>query len=261
MPESSKKTSNNNVPAISVENVTVNYGPLVVVDDVSFDIEQGSIAAVIGPNGSGKTTLLRAILGLTPLRSGEITILGKHLHTMRQMIGYVPQRFEFDRDFPITVREFMDLARRLRCPRHILPARIAEKIKEVGLPKEVLDKHLGELSGGQLQRVLVAQGIINDPAILFLDEPSSGVDIAGEATIYSIIEHLNREHNTTVVMVSHDIGMISHVVDTVICINRKMLCFGPPRTALTAHRIEEVFGGHSSPYDHHQHGRGHDKQS
>jgi ABC-type Mn2+/Zn2+ transport system ATPase subunit len=260
MPESSKKTSNN-VPAISVEHVTVSYGSLAVIDDVSFEIEQGSIAAVIGPNGSGKTTLLRAILGLTPTQSGDIMIMGKHLHTMRQVIGYVPQRFDFDRNFPITVREFMDLARRLHCQRHVPPPRIAEKIKEVGLPRDVLDKHLGELSGGQLQRVLVAQGIINDPAILFLDEPSSGVDITGEATIYSIIEHLNREHNTTVVMVSHDIGMISHVVDTVICINRKMLCFGPPKTALTAHRIEEVFGGHSSPYDHHQHGRGHDKQS
>jgi zinc transport system ATP-binding protein len=260
MPESSKKNSNN-IPAISVDKVTVSYGPVAVVDNVSFDIEQGSITAVIGPNGSGKTTLLRAILGLVPIQDGEIRIMGKHLHTMRQMIGYMPQRFDFDHNFPITVREFLDLARRLRCQRHIPPSRIVDKIKEVGLPKEVLDKHLGELSGGQLQRVLLAQGIINDPAILFLDEPSSGVDIAGEATLYTIIEHLNREHNTTVVMVSHDIGMISHVVDTVVCINRKMLCFGSPKTALSAHNLEEVFGGHTSPYDHHQHGNSHDKRS
>jgi zinc transport system ATP-binding protein len=255
MPTSSEKTSAE-VPAISVRNCTVSYGDQVVVDDVTFDIRTGSIAALIGPNGSGKTTVLRAILGLIPLRSGEVTIMGKHLHSVRRLIGYAPQRFDFDRSFPITVREFMDLARRLHCQRHVPASRVLDKIKEVGLTREILGRHLGELSGGQLQRVLIAQAIINDPAILFLDEPSSGVDISGEATIYHLIEHLNRDHNTTVVMVSHDIGMISHVVDTVICVNRKLLCYGPPQTALTAHKLEEVFGEHGHPYDHHRHGSG-----
>jgi len=255
MPTSSEKTSAE-IPAISVRNCTVSYDGLNVVDDVSFDIETGSITALIGPNGSGKTTVLRAILGLVPLSSGEVSIMGKHLHVIRPFIGYVPQRFEFDRTFPITVGEFMDLARRLHCRQHTPHSRILDKIKEVGLTKEILGRNLGELSGGQLQRVLIAQAIINDPAILFLDEPSSGVDITGEATIYHLIEHLNRDHNTTVVMVSHDIGMISHVVDTVICINRKLLCYGPPQTALTAHKLEEVFGEHGHPYAHHRHETG-----
>jgi len=260
MPESSEKTSAE-LPAVSVRDCTVSYGNNVVVDDVSFDIKVGSITALIGPNGSGKTTVLRAILGLVPLRSGEVTVMGKHLHVMRPLIGYVPQRFEFDRDFPITVGEFMDLARRLHCQRHVPPSRILTKLKEVGLPKEILDRNLGELSGGQLQRVLVAQAIIHDPVILFLDEPSSGVDITGEATIYHLIEHLNQEHNTTVIMVSHDIGMISHIVDTVICVNRKLLCYGPPRTALTAHKLEEVFGEHGHPFNHDHGPRHNDKKT
>ncbi len=257
MPTPSERTSAE-IPAISVRNCSVSYGGNVVVDGVSFDIKAGSVTALIGPNGSGKTTVLRAILGLVPLRSGEITILGKHLHVLRTFIGYVPQRFEFDRTFPITVGEFMDLARRLHCRQHVPPSRILDKIKEVGLTRDILGQNLGQLSGGQLQRVLIAQAIINDPTILFLDEPSSGVDISGEATIYHLIEHLNREHNTTVVMVSHDIGMISHIVDTVICVNRKLLCYGPPSTALTAHKLEEVFGEHGHPYDH-RHGPGHGK--
>lgn len=255
MPEPLKKISDK-VPAIEVRNCTVNFGPVKVVDGVSFEIRQGSVCALIGPNGSGKTTLLKAILGLLPVESGDILIFGKHLHSMRKMIGYVPQRFDFDRNFPITVREFLDIARQLHCQEHFPQVRILEKIKEVGLPPTVLDQHLGELSGGQLQRVLVAQAIINDPAILFLDEPASGIDIAGEATLFGIIEHLNRDHDTTVILVSHDIAMISGLVDSVVCINRKLLCYGPPRIALTERKIAEVFGDRDTYFEH-RHGHDH----
>src|SRR5262249_25095380 len=155
------------------------------------------IAAIIGPNGSGKTTLLRAVLGLRPPDSGEIRLFGKHLHAVRGLIGYVPQRFDFDRDFPLSVGEFMELARHEHCPK----SRIPEKLREVGMPKESLHLRIGSLSGGQLQRVLIAQAILNNPAMLFLDEPSSGIDISGEATFYELIEHLNEEHDTTIVLV------------------------------------------------------------
>ena len=257
MRERSAKTSDK-IPAIEVKDCVVAFGDRLVIEGVSFAIEQGDIAAVIGPNGSGKTTLLKAILGLLPMKSGDVKLFGKHLHTVRTMIGYVPQRFDFDRNFPITVREFMDLARRIHCRRHFPPSRIDEKIDEVGLPRDILDKRLGELSGGQLQRVLIAQAIINDPAILFLDEPSSGIDIMGEAAFFAVLDHLKKVHNTTIVIVSHDITMISHLVDTVVCINRRLLCFGPPAAALTRHKLEEVFGSHYEPYDHHDH-RGHQR--
>lgn len=261
MPKPSAKTSERGVPelipALSVKDCTVSFGDVNVLDGVGFDVAQGEIAAIIGPNGSGKTTLLKTVLGLIQPTGGEIRVFGKHLHAVRNLIGYVPQRFDFDRDFPITVREFMDLARHPHCP----AARIAEKIREVGLPHRVLDARLGSLSGGQLQRVLIAQAILNNPAILFLDEPSSGIDMAGEATFYELIEHLNVEHDTTVLLVSHDIAMVAGMVDNVICVNKKLLCYGPPQDALTVRKITELFGpqrlyDHPRHDDRHGHGPG-----
>lgn len=241
------KTTNNQ-PAIFAENVSIKYGENTVVDNVSFSIEQGKIAAIVGPNGSGKTTLMKAILGLVPSR-GEIIVLGQHLHDVRSRIGYVPQRFTFDRDFPITVEEFLNLARSNQCA----VSRITTVIKEVGLTPLVLHKHLGNLSGGQLQRVLIAQAILHDPAILFLDEPATGIDVVGETAIHDVIEHLNKEHGTTVLMVSHDIAMISTLVDQVLCLNKKLLCSGPPKKALTQKSLGDLFGSHHSFYEHHQH--------
>jgi zinc/manganese transport system ATP-binding protein len=277
MPKSSLKTSDNgthrltdgsNLPAISVKNLTVEFGPVRTVDDISFEIPQGAVAAMIGPNGSGKTTVIKAMLGLIPKSSGQVRMFGHHLHVARELIGYVPQRFNFDRDFPMTVYEFMDLARRLHCGRHFPTSSIAQKIREVGLPEKILEANLGALSGGQLQRVLIAQAIINDPLILILDEPAANIDIAGEANLYEILEHLNRRHNTTVVMVTHEIAMISHLVDTVICINHRMVCYGPPTSALTEGKIIELFGEKAGLFEHdhgpeggHDHGPegGHDR--
>lgn len=259
MPRPSKKTSAEaarrlEIPAIAVDQCSVELGGSVILDGVSFSVAQGEVAALIGPNGSGKSTLMRAVLGLVQPKSGSIKIFGKHLHAVRNMIGYVPQRFDFDREFPITVREFMDLARHPHCP----ASRITEKIKEVGLPPKVLDQRLGSLSGGQLQRALIAQAILNNPSILFLDEPSSGIDIAGEATLYEIISHLNQEHGTTILLVSHDIGLVSDMVDNVICVNRKLLCYGPPRSALTLRKMQEVFGPQEGFYEHgHPEGHSH----
>ncbi|HBO99636.1 TPA: zinc ABC transporter ATP-binding protein [Candidatus Uhrbacteria bacterium] len=248
MPRQSATTSKK-TPALMVEHCSVCYGESVIIDDVSFSVEEGEIAAMIGPNGSGKTTLMRTILGLTPLKQGEILLFGKHLHQVRPLIGYVPQRFMFDRDFPITIREFLDLSRHYACPE----SRMLEKIHEVGLGTEILKKRLGMLSGGQLQRVLIAQAILNNPRILFLDEPSTGIDISGEAAFYDVIEHLNKEHGTTIILVSHDIAVISDLVDRVICINKHLLCHGPPKTALTPKKLTEVFGKRAEVYEHHAH--------
>jgi zinc transport system ATP-binding protein len=242
------KITNESAVAVFAENLTVKYGEHAVVDNVSFSLNQGEVAAIVGPNGSGKTTLMKALLGLVPF-SGEALILGEHFHEVRYRIGYVPQRFTFDRDFPITVEEFLALALGRRCSH----SRVSTVIKEVGLTPLVLHKRLGNLSGGQLQRVLIAQAILNDPAILFLDEPSTGVDVAGETAVHDVIEHLNKEHHTTILIVSHDISMISCLADQVLCLNKKLLCFGPPKKALTQRSLEDLFGSHHLLYEHHQH--------
>ena len=123
-------------------------------------------------------------------------------------------------------------------------------IDEVGLPASILKQQLGQLSGGQLQRVLIAQAVLNNPDLLVLDEPASGIDIVGEEAFYDIIRHLNREHDTTVLMVSHELSVVSKLVDTVVCLNHKMICFGPPKKLLTTKGIGRIFGDQTQIFEH-----------
>lgn len=248
MPKSSPKT-NKHPSAITVLNLTVRFADHIALEDVSFDVPVGNIAAVIGPNGSGKTTLIKTILGLIKPEHGDIKIFGSELEDARGLIGYVPQKFDFDKTFPITVAEFLHLHRH----RHVATKKVEEKIKEVGLTPLILTKQLGSLSGGQLQRVLIASAIINSPTLLVLDEPATGVDIVGEAAFFDVIEHLNHEHNTTVIMVSHDISMVSRLVDQVICVNKNLLCSGPPQSVLTQKKLTNLYGGQSDLYRHSTH--------
>jgi ABC-type Mn2+/Zn2+ transport system ATPase subunit len=247
--------ANADIPAIDVSHLNVELGGHRILEDISFHVPQGEIAAVIGPNGSGKTTLVRAILGLAPIASGSVALFGSPLAHVRRTVGYVPQRFDFDRDFPITVREFLDLARHEHNP----PEAITAKLEEVGLSEKVAAQRLGSLSGGQLQRVLIAQAIMNDPMLLFLDEPSTGVDMVGEAAFYGLIKHLNERHRTTVLMVTHDIAVTSSLVHQVVCVNRRLMCYGAPNVALSEKTLSDVFGSHAAAYDHaHIHSGPHD---
>lgn len=242
MPNSSAKTAND---AISVEKLTVIFAGASVLEDVSFRVPRGCMTAIIGPNGSGKTTLLRAMLGLVD-HQGVVRMFGGNRSEMRHRIGYVPQRFEFDRSFPITVREFLDLARRRETPKE----HIVHTIREVGLPVSTLTKRVGALSGGQLQRVLIAQAILNSPDILFLDEPATGIDVAGEEAVMHVLEHLKETHGTTIVIVSHDLGMIAESVDEVVCINRRLICAGPPGKTMTHKHLSALYGGHAKRVHH-----------
>jgi len=243
----------NEEPVVKVENLNVRFGNRVILEDISFEVNRGDIAAVIGPNGSGKSTLIKAILGIVKPVSGSISLFGKHLHEVRRQIGYVPQKFEFDPNFPITVQEFLQLALHSGKERNL----VTRTIKEVGLLPNVLDKQLGVLSGGQLQRVLIAQSIINDPDLLILDEPATGIDIVGEAAFYDVVDHLNKDHDTTVILISHDVSMVSQRVDHVLCLNKQLLCTGPPNVALTESTLKAVFG-ETQVYEHDHHEHEHD---
>lgn len=232
-------------PAVAVNRLTVSLGETEALKDISFEVDRGAVAAIIGPNGSGKTTLLRAILGLIPATAGTIEVFGLGINEVRGRVAYVPQRFEFDRTVPLTVAEFMTL----RC--HHDSTKEAEKaLKEVGLMPAVLDKRLGDLSGGQLQRVLIAQALVHEPQLLLLDEPSAGIDIVGEATFYGVLEHLKKEHRTTILLVSHDLSVLTSFVDTVICLNRDLICAGPPHEAITHQTLDRLFGRKAHLYEH-----------
>lgn len=225
------------------------FGTHTILSGVSFEIKRGEIAAIIGPNGSGKTTLIRAMLGLLPIAHGRVLFNGQPIAHGRSQIGYLPQRFRFDPNFPITVREYLELSN----GDHGTDA-IGSKLEEVGLPVTVLKKKLGSLSGGQLQRVLIAHATLHNPSLLILDEPSTGIDIVGEKQFYDLIKTQQKQHGTTVLLVSHDIAVIANVVDQVICINKRLVCFGPPKKALTQETLSELYGhADNSLYSHHHH--------
>jgi len=249
------KRSNKKETAVEVKNLSVAYNHEEVLTNLSFQIPSGSITAVIGPNGAGKTTLLRAMLNLIPIKSGSISIFGtmhdkrcRHLrghHLGCLHPGYVPQRFTFDKTFPITVYEFLDIA----LPPEQKKSMIKKALKETGMLKQK-DKLIGELSGGQVQRVLIARAILGDPKIIFLDEPAVGIDIGGEKTFYGLIKHLNEKHGTTCVLISHEIDVVYKFADQVICLNKKMLCQGVPEKILNAETLKRLYGEEVGLYEH-----------
>jgi ABC-type Mn2+/Zn2+ transport system ATPase subunit len=221
--------------ALSVQGLTVAFGQNVVLEDVTFELEQGVIAAVIGPNGSGKSTLFRAILGLIPY-SGKILIFGKPIAQALPRIGYVPQYFDFDRTVPITVSEFLSFT----APG--LGKRKNETICRDVQVEHLKDKLIGELSGGQLQRVMIAQALFKNPQMLLLDEPSSGIDIEGAKAFYDLIEHLNKKHKVTVLLISHEISFVHGFADQVVCLNRNLVCYGAPAKVLDRHTLSKLYG-------------------
>jgi len=220
--------------AVTVKNLSVILGDNTILNRVTFDVPKGSLTAVIGPNGSGKTTLFKALLGLLPFE-GTVKIFDKPARDVLDRIGYVPQHFDFDRTLPITVREFLAFAK---------PAQ-SKQDKEVcheTKVDELNDKLIGQLSGGQLQRVLIANALMRDPKLLLLDEPAAGIDIEGEKVFYELIDHVNKKHGVTVIMISHEINMVYHFADQIICLNRDLVCSGPPREALTREVMSKLYG-------------------
>jgi ABC-type Mn2+/Zn2+ transport system ATPase subunit len=223
-------------PVLRIEHLSADYNGQTVLNDISFSIKEGEIAAVVGPNGSGKTTLIRAILGLIPYR-GTVLVNEAPVRTALKQISYVPQRFAFDRTIPITAGEFLAMT----SFGESVQKKINRALLEVDMKKH---EHslIGELSGGEFQRILIARALLNDPTILFLDEATSGIDIVGEKSFYEIVSHLNKVHRTTVLLVSHEINMVYRFADQIICLNRDLICFGKPKEAVTKEVLERLYG-------------------
>lgn len=231
--------------AIEIRDLSFAYTPAEqTLDQITFDIPHGSICALVGPNGSGKTTLLKVMIGLISPTKGSVSVLGKPPHESRAFIGYVPQRFSFDKTFPITVFEFLHMSHPTRSKKEIV-----EYLHHLDMDG-FADTRLGVLSGGQLQRVLICRAMLIRPAILFLDEPVSGVDIGGEQTFYELIAHLHREHNTTIIMVSHELDVVANFADLVLCVNKRLVCEGKPQHVFTAETLTELYGKEAAHYHH-----------
>jgi zinc transport system ATP-binding protein len=221
---------NHGMTLISAENITVRYGRGDVLDGVSMAIRAGEIVTILGPNGSGKSTLIRALLGVVPLASGAVT------RAAGLRIGYVPQRLAIDRSLPITARRFLSL------PVRVTDAQAKVALDRVGLGSDIGVMQLAALSGGQLQRVLLARALLSDPHVLILDEPTQGLDQRGEAGFYRLIEDVRRDTGAAVLMVSHDLHVVMAASDRVICLNGHICCEGTPRVVSSAPEYRALFG-------------------
>jgi len=220
---------------LKVEKLTVEFYGQKAVEDADFTLKKGEVLAVVGPNGSGKSVLFRALLGLVPY-TGKIT------WQKGVKIGYVPQKLAVEKDFPLTAGEFMTLG-------GAKPKQEIEKsLEDVGLHKKnkgygwLLDKKLGQLSSGQLQRLLIANSLTGKPDVLLFDEPTSGIDIAGEETIYELFRKLQASTELTVILISHDLNAIHDFSDNVLGLNRKQICFGRPHEVLDHRLLHHLYG-------------------
>ena len=231
---------------LDIENLTISFGENKIIDDLSFSIKKGDIIAIVGPNGAGKSVLFRALVGLIPH-------LGKINWTPGLKISYVPQRFSVEKDFPITVKEFLQLKSKNY-------SAVMSALESVGLKTKNGDRHhiehhllnqrMGWLSGGQLQRVLVAWAILDNPDVLLFDEPTAGVDVGGEETIYNLLKKLNSKMTLTILMISHDLNIVYKYANKVLCLNKEKICFGPPGDVLDRRALIKLYGDEAGFYTH-----------
>lgn len=234
---------------IHVENVSKTFGEFTALEDISFDIQKGALVALIGPNGSGKSTLARLLVGLEKPTVGSVSIDGNPPEVLSQQLGYVPQRFSFDRTTPMTVREFLRLS---TCGKshHEHKEAIEQALHEVEMA-HIVEKQLGVLSGGQLQRVLIARALLHERNILILDEPLAGIDVAGETVFYEFLQKMNKEKGITCIIVSHELDFVFRFASQVLCVNKRLMCRGIPHEVLTREVLEEMYGSHLGHYHHH----------
>lgn len=243
-------------PVIVTRNLCVCLGGRRILNDVCLEIGPGQLVALIGPNGAGKTTLLRTLLGLLPAESGTFELLG-HSQVRRALpeVGYVPQRLSLEAGLALSVREFLALRRPATRNwfwrrRRELDLSLPPVVEELGV-RSLLDKPLSGLSGGQLQRVLIAFSLLDQPRLLFLDEPTEGVDAPGERTFYEIISDIHRRHGLTVILVSHDLSMVHRHASWVIALNGRVCCEGAPDDIIREDALREAYGLHVTSYHHH----------
>jgi len=229
--------------AVELDDISVNYGDLEALKNINLKVKEGSFLGIIGPNGGGKTTLLKVILGLIEPQKGNVKVMGYPLDQAVDKIGYVPQISNFDRSFPISVLDVVLMARlggRVRFFHQYQKDDIkkAEAVLEQLNLMHLKDRQIGKLSGGQLQRVLIARGLAVEPKILLLDEPTASVDASSTSQIYELLKELNEEK--TIIVVTHDMAAVSSYFDSLACLNEKLYHHGDKH--LDRETTEQVFG-------------------
>jgi ABC-type Mn2+/Zn2+ transport system ATPase subunit len=242
----SKNLLNQEPARLEVQAVSLAYNGSFVLEDLSFSARQGERIAVVGPNGAGKSTLFKAMAGLIPIKSGQILIHGSPLGLHKDCVAYIPQREEVDWRFPVTVEDVVMMGRF----GHVGWFRPAGKLdhdvvrasmEQMGI-RDLARRPISELSGGQQQRVFLARALAQQPHILLMDEPFTGIDITTQEILFRLLDGL-REQQVTVIVSTHDLSMASQRFDRILLIKRKLICYGPAREVFTPATIREAFGG------------------
>jgi ABC-type Mn2+/Zn2+ transport system ATPase subunit len=238
------------MPIIRFDHATLGFPDVIALQDISLEIMQGEFVGVIGPNGSGKTTLCRAVLGLmAPLR-GSLRVFDCACEELRchhrARIGYLPQKGMIERHFPVTVLEAVMMGRYGALGLFTRPSAKDETIALEALSHVGMDGHrhtaLGELSGGQQQRVFIARALAQQPQILLLDEPTTGLDITTQHNVVELIQQLHKELRLTILLITHDINMIRARVDRLVLLKTKLYASGTPEEVLKPDILSQVYG-------------------
>ncbi len=233
-------------PALEVRRLTASYSSRPVLWDVDATVPAGTLAAIVGPNGAGKSTLLKAAVGLLKLDAGHVLIEGRPASEALDRVAYVPQRDEVDWDFPITVREVVEMGRyrsagwvrRLKADDHDQVDRALERVRMSSFAR----RQIGELSGGQRQRVFIARALAQDAPVMMLDEPFAGVDARTEVALLELLADI-RAGGRTVIVVHHDIGTVRSRFDWALLLNVRTIACGPVSEALSKESLRRAYGG------------------
>ena len=239
--------------ALKIENLSVKINDLTILDNISCSFPRGLCTAIVGPNGAGKSTLVKAILNLVKY-SGSVkfgTPSGTYTPTAPRW-GYVPQKLQFDRAMPVTVMEFL-AAQNTNFPVFLgVKSSLKKKIMEMLDSLEaayLADRQLGQLSGGELQRVLLAGALLRSPEIVLLDEPAAGVDFQGEKLCCELLDKFRKKHDFTQILISHDLATVAAHAAHVICLKNRVIASGHPAKVLTEKNLRAAFGLHTSKVD------------
>lgn len=230
---------------LEVENISVAYGDNIVLSDVSFQVPDGARIAVVGPNGAGKSTLFKALVGLLPLKKGRILIHGLPLGNHKDCVAYIPQREEVDWRFPVTVGDVVMMGRYnirgwFSRPNPADQEAVERSLNEMGIGG-LVNVSISDLSGGQQQRVFLARALAQDPHILLMDEPFTGVDVTTQEATLNLLDRL-RERKVTAVISTHDLNLAATRFETVLLFNKRLVAFGPAQEVLRQENLLKAFG-------------------
>jgi len=233
---------------LSLEGIWVRFGTMVVLEDIYLSVKHGEILSIVGPNGSGKSTLLRTAMGFTRPSAGAVRLFGHAPADIRRqgLVGYLPQGSSYNTHFPLSALDVVAMSRYARVSvferLSDTDRRAIDRALELVDMREKRSHRFGDLSGGERQRVLIARALALNPRMLILDEPSTGLDAVAQDNFYRMLVDLRDTEGMTVIIVSHDIGSVSGIVDRVACLKQRIHFHGKPSDGIPAGALEKVFG-------------------